>query len=693
MDPVVAIERARAALYEPGGALAGLGRDERRSRARVQIAQQMQQDLMSQRPSTKGFGGGGRHVRAALSADLDWRRGGGRGAAPAAASGGNAGVVAAGGSGRSPVVAKAGLALGSQSAVVKLASFGGAGRVGVMFDYLSREGGLSVETERGETVVGAEALGALAKDWEPLFDGRAATRDAASFSVEVGSPDGQVPDVDAVRRALQTTFGDRRFVLELQDGPQGATAVGVVLLRAKDGERLTGDRKAAGIVQERARPAFADRGLEVGRFRFTGHAHGVEGASAKVARLVEASIGGVVDQDGRRVIGVEAAKSLVQKQWRGEIHARSPRDVAHVVVSAKAGTDPTAFKAAVGEFLSAQFPDHRYAFAIHDPKTDPKPGAKPHVHAHVVLTMKGMDGSRLHPNIQTFRQWRETIAEKARGQGIAMEATTRADRLSAPSYSKAQVEAAARGRASEAARTRVENKRRDRPTAPSSPKGRAMVAAARADWRSAAAAAAAITVTSPARASAICAEADRFETRLRVVENERSGATKPADFEKMITAFTKELGMGQLTKAEAVARVDRIVQDISRYADGLTNEEARSHARRGAELAEKGLRAQIHHRFEASRDAGSTSASSGSSGASPRREVEQAPGRRPEAPEAAETNPPTADPRQPQAQRARKPAERGDQPVKPAVSGEKSWREEGRERREREKDRDRGPER
>ena len=53
---------------------------------------------------------------------------------------------------RSPLAAKAGLAMGSQAAVVKLASFGsGAGRASSLLNYQSHKGELSLEREDGSS--------------------------------------------------------------------------------------------------------------------------------------------------------------------------------------------------------------------------------------------------------------------------------------------------------------------------------------------------------------------------------------------------------------------------------------------------------------------------------------------------------------------------------------------------------------
>ena len=74
------------------------------------------------------------------------------------------------------------LARGSQPAVVKLASYGGGGRAAAMMSYTSRSGELAVENERGERVLGRDALTEQRAEWEHLFDNRAASREYSGSS-------------------------------------------------------------------------------------------------------------------------------------------------------------------------------------------------------------------------------------------------------------------------------------------------------------------------------------------------------------------------------------------------------------------------------------------------------------------------------------------------------------------------------
>lgn len=351
----------------------------------------------------------------------------------------------AGAAGRSMRTRFGALARGSQPAVVKLASYGGGVRAGAMMSYTSRGGELAVENERGERVLGKDALAEQRAEWEHLFDNRTSSQDMAVFhvSVDTASLRDDVDQDDQLREILLSGFGERRFVYTPRErSPDALYISGVVVLRDRGGERLTGDRKAAEIIQERFDDSDAGRNVEA-RFRFHGYGNGVEWGTARVRELVAGAEGEVRDDSGRLINDAAQAGDLLQKEWRKELHSRKGRDIMHLIVSARAGTDGAAFEAAVREFLGEQFAGHRYVFAVHDPALDPKEmadgGKRPHIHAHAIVTMRSETGERIVTSPQTFRNWRSVMAEKAREQGIDMEVTDRREFASSPAYTRNQV--------------------------------------------------------------------------------------------------------------------------------------------------------------------------------------------------------------------------------------------------------------
>jgi len=400
----------------------------------------------------------------------------------------------AGAAGRSMRTRFSALARGSQPAVVKLASYGGGGRAGAMMNYTSRDGELAVENERGERLIGKDALAEQRAEWEHLFDNRTASRDLGTFTVSVDANalrDDRDQD-DQLREILRTGFGDRRFVYAAREQSDGGLDVsGVVVLRDANGERLTGDSRAAEIIQQRYDESESGRDVEA-RFRFRGYGNGVEWGTARVREVVASTDAEVRDDTGRLIGDATQAGDLVQKEWRKELHSRKGRDVMHLIVSARAGTDGVAFEAAVREFFGEQFAGHRYVFAVHDPALDPKEmaegGKRPHIHAHAIVTMRSETGERIVTSPQTFRDWRAVMAEKAREQGIDMELTDRREFASAPAYTRNQVRPVSyRGRTehegtSSAAHSRYSAKRENEVTVATTDRSMQYAAAAVEAW-------------------------------------------------------------------------------------------------------------------------------------------------------------------------------------------------------------------
>jgi len=334
------------------------------------------------------------------------------------------------------------LASGSQPAVVKLASFAGGGRLGAMASYISRNGELAIENQAGDTMLGREALAALEDDWADLMGNRAESRDIASFRIDVASRPGEGRALNAWAGDIVTSaLGDRSFAFAVTERLGQYRIDGVVVLRDRSGERLSADAKAEEIVQRRL--ADAGRAPADIQFRFTGHGNGVDYGTARLRQLVETSAGAVLTDRGETIADARRAGELVQRQWRGELHSRKPRDVMHLVMSAKAGTDAEAFRSAARDFLAAEFQHHRYVFSLHDPAHDPKRehegGKRPHVHVHAIVAMRSEDGERLETSIASFRRWREGLAEQARANGIRMEMTDRRELASAPAFNQSQV--------------------------------------------------------------------------------------------------------------------------------------------------------------------------------------------------------------------------------------------------------------
>ncbi|MCA1408972.1 conjugal transfer protein TraA [Ensifer sp. IC3342] len=388
----------------------------------------------------------------------------------------------------------AAVAKGSQPAVVKMASYGGGPRVGAMLNYVSRGGELKVENESGWILEGREELARIRGDWDHLFQNRAESRDIGSFSVEI-TASGFASDEalhEQVRSTLASGLGDRRYAYAIAKNEGGSVSIqGLVVLRSGQGERLTGDAKAAGIIQGRY-DASAAAGEAAAKFSFHGYGNGVEFGASRLRRLVDRH-DDVCDDRGQSIANEKVAGDLVQKEWRGELHSRKSRDVMHVIMSARAGTDVAAFEGAVRDFLAHQFAGHRYVFAMHDPASDPKEagegGKRPHVHAHAIVAMKSDSGDRIETTPAVFREWRSVMAEKAREHGIEMEMTDRREFATPPAFTRTQVRPVSReGRTehvgtSEAAQARYDAKRSGRRTVAKSDRSRQYIIKAQESWQ------------------------------------------------------------------------------------------------------------------------------------------------------------------------------------------------------------------
>ncbi|PST24938.1 conjugal transfer protein TraA [Mesorhizobium plurifarium] len=430
----------------------------------------------------------------------------------------------------------AAIAGGSQPAVVKMASYGGGARVGAMLNYVSRGGELKVENESGRILEGREELSRIRGDWDHLFQNRAESRDIGSFSVEIAASGFASDEAlhEQVRSTLTSGFGDRRYAYAIAKNDGGsATVQGLVVLRSGQGERLTGDVKAAGIIQGRY-DASAGAGEAAAKFSFHGYGNGVEFGASRLRGLVDRH-DDVRDDRGQLIANEKVAGDLVQKEWRGELHSRKSRDVMHVIMSARAGTDVAAFEAAVRDFLAHQFAGHRYVFAMHDPASDPKEagegGKRPHVHAHAIVAMKSDSGDRIETTPAVFREWRSVMAEKAREHGIEMEMTDRREFASPPAFTRTQVRPVSReGRTehvgtSEAAQARYDAKRSGRRTVAKSDRSRQYIIKVQESWQKVALAG------GDRQTVAYAARHHKYlESSVSVAQTETSGTVIGADF-------------------------------------------------------------------------------------------------------------------------------------------------------------------
>lgn len=149
-----------------------------------------------------------------------------------------------------------------------------------------------------------------------------------------------------------------------------------------------------------------------------GTAHGVEGAVKHLRAMSDGGRAVLYTEAGKVVRGSDALTDLAET-WKYPMRSRERRDVMHLILSSRAGTDPEAFKDAARAYLKEAFPTREYLFVMHNEGK--------HVHVHAAVVMTDRSGKRLDPNIANFRDWRALLAEKARERGINMQALERAE--------------------------------------------------------------------------------------------------------------------------------------------------------------------------------------------------------------------------------------------------------------------------
>ncbi len=471
---------------------------------------------------------------------------------------------AAGGqnSSRGPGAARQGVAAGAQSAVVKIASFaGGRARVKALLSYQSRDCEIPFEADDGAILTGEEAFDELADRWlehnrESAGRVREPSKDVVYFTLRVSAE----ADVSATTGALAQALDGQKYAFRFEERA-GGVDVDVVASAAsttkENGKaiRLFDTKKSLRGFESRFERAFgAPVELNVRRW-----AHGVDGAGALLCRLT---------RDGEVTATLHSGKELstrsgnwaVANSWKRSLRSREVRDVAHIILSAKPGTDRQAFVDASRGMLAREFAGHEYVFALH---TD-----RDHLHVHAAVKMVDAQGRRMHPNIADLRRWRETMAQEARLQQIPMEAMSRFEQARAPAYGLGDARMVARGTAPEVVRRRVEAVRTNAVYVPVRAEGHARAATAVAGWR-------VVSVAEPANGRAT-------EMRNRVETAASLGRRRMESSVKIFGSSASSAPVVDLSRDSASA--NRLQSGSMAHIDGLLERLAVSHGTQAATL-------------------------------------------------------------------------------------------------------------
>jgi hypothetical protein len=182
----------------------------------------------------------------------------------------------------------------------------------------------------------------------------------------------------------------------------------------------TASQRAAAI---RSRIAATVRRAPQVMVKVTGGGRGMVAIAAHLRYISKNGRLPIEDDRGVTERGKEALQAI-ERQWQvggSRIHNHSPRREAYnIMLSMPRGTDPLAVQQAAREFARIELADHHYVMVLHDHQAHP--------HVHLSVRAESKHGKRLNPRKADLQRWRETFAERLRGQGIEAEASRQAVR-------------------------------------------------------------------------------------------------------------------------------------------------------------------------------------------------------------------------------------------------------------------------
>ncbi|AQT47940.1 hypothetical protein [Bartonella choladocola] len=356
---------------------------------------------------------------------------------------------------------------GAQPAVVKMAGTGGGIQsASSLMRYVSRNAAMPMERENGQQITTLQQQNDMLKEWQHYFDKREPSRDVVTLTVNIKKSE---IDPHYVQDALASVYKDQRLVSGIahtENQPNRIIAV-MTIASNKKGRIKTTDH-ALNQIRDSLHKQHG-LGIDDINLSYSEVAHGVYGLKQHFkAALAEAkTLEGPKDQN----ITIDNYEKTA-RSWRRSLRSSGNRDIMHVIVSARAGTDQNAFLKSARSFLAHEFGDHKYAFALHGPDdstVDKRSGegkATPHVHIHAMIVMRSVHDQKLNPYVKDFHRWRENMAYFARENGIDMVATKRGETLTSEPYSKNEHEMTKKGKADKRTIDKVEAKRQGKKKAP-----------------------------------------------------------------------------------------------------------------------------------------------------------------------------------------------------------------------------------
>jgi hypothetical protein len=341
------------------------------------------------------------------------------------------------------IAARAGVAAGAQPAVFKVISTAGTkGAAGALLEYLGtrpnedgKKHDIEVFTSSGLSLETREQRRALLEEWQEDFRKPFQNTNFIEVDVELSGD----PGSNELHDALNAALGSKPFVYAREgstvkvyaytDMKAAALAKALPKLDHENGRRGVLQRTDDGIT---ARLRDADI---AGKAEIKAAVSTERGGQYFLQKFIRANAG-VIKSDGDELPAsqrTDKAAQALYASWKADFNTVEPRNVYHVVFSARAGTDARALLRAAENVLAEKIPDHKWAIA-HHPETG-------HVHVHAMILARSESGGPLHFSKADLYDWRATLAEKAREEGIAMVATSRMDFAASRPFNMRQVSA------------------------------------------------------------------------------------------------------------------------------------------------------------------------------------------------------------------------------------------------------------
>jgi hypothetical protein len=327
------------------------------------------------------------------------------------------------------IAARAAIAAGAQPAVFKVISTAGTkGAAGALLEYLGtrpdedgKKHDIEIFTSSGLSVETRAQRRALLEEWQEAFREPFQNTNFIEVDVELSGDPGR----DELHDALNAAFGSKSFVYVRSGSTVKVYAYTDMKAAAlaKALQKLDHENGRGGVLQradDKLATALNDAGI-AGKAEVKAAVSTERGGQYFLQKFIRA-YAGVTKSDGEDLPAGQradkAAKALYAS-WKADFKTVEPRNVYHVVFSARAGTDARALLRAAENVLAEKIPEHKWVIA-HHPETG-------HVHVHAMILARSESSRPLHFSKADLYDWRAAYAEKARDEGIAMVATSRMD--------------------------------------------------------------------------------------------------------------------------------------------------------------------------------------------------------------------------------------------------------------------------